>query len=238
MKVKLTFKYDGSKFNGFQRQNDVRSVQKALEEALSKIYEKDIQIKGAGRTDTGVHANGQVCHYECNVKISNLKNKINLLVNPDIYIDRVKYVSDDFHARLSAKKKEYIYKINLGLFKSSYNDYFYQPRFKLDIGDMRDAAKLFIGTHDFRNFVSGERDNFVSTVYSITFTKVFDKLEVRFVGSHFYRYMIRNMMGALLEVGKYSIKRDVISSMLEDLDTPKTLPTAPACGLYLNKIWY
>lgn len=238
MRIKLTFSYDGSKFNGFQRLNELRSVQKELEEALSNIYGENIEVKGAGRTDAKVHAYGQVAHYDTQKKMDNLKNKINALVMPDIIIKSVKEVSNSFHARNSAVKKEYVYKINLGLYKSALNDYYFQPRYKLDIGLMRQTAKFFLGTHDFRNFVSGDRDNYVTTIFSIDLIKVFNRLEIRVVGTGFYRYMIRNIVGALLEVGKYKISNDVVRKMIENFDTPYSLPTAPPEGLYLNRIWY
>lgn len=238
MRIKLTFSYDGSKFNGFQRLNNLRSVQKVIEDALSSIYETSIEIKGAGRTDAKVHANAQVAHFDADKRIPDLKKKLNNLLNPDIIVKSIKYVNNQFHARMSAKKKEYIYKINLGPYQSSLNDYFYQPRNKLDISLMKDASRILLGTHDFHNFVAGERDNYITTIYSITMTKTFDKLEIRFIGTGFYRYMVRNLVGALLEVGKYKIKRDIIKQMLDNPNESKTLPTAPAEGLYLNKVWY
>jgi len=238
MRVKIVFSYDGSKFNGFQRQSNLRSVQKEIESALKSIYKEKIEIKGAGRTDAKVHANNQVAHFDVDTIPNKLKSQINRIVNPDIYIKSLNKVNDGFHARHSAKKKEYIYKINIGPYQSSLNDYYYQPNFQLDIPLMRDAAKLFIGTHDFHNFVAGEREDYVNTIYSISFTKTFGKLEIRFVGAGFYRYMVRNIVGALLEVGKYKISRDVIKKMLDNPNDPKRLPTAPAEGLYLNKIRY
>lgn len=238
MRVKIVFSYDGSKFNGFQRQNKLKSIQKEIEDALKKIYNKKVEIKGSGRTDAKVHANGQVAHFDVEEKIPNLKNKLNQNLSPYIYIKKLSVVSDDFHARYSVKKKEYIYKINLGAYQSSLNDYYYQPNFQLDISLMKDAAKFFIGTHDFRNFVSGEREDYITTIYDITFTKTFGKLEIRFVGAGFYRYMVRNIVGALLEVGKYKIKTNVISDMISNPNKTKSLPTASAEGLYLNKVWY
>lgn len=238
MRLKLTFSYDGSKFSGFQRQNKMRSVQKCIEDALSDIYGSKIEIKGAGRTDAGVHANGQVAHFDAEIFIPKLKEKINLIVSPDINIRSIKKVKDDFHARLSVKKKEYIYKINLGSYQSSLNPYYYQPNYKIDVSLMKDAAKLLIGTHDFHNFVSGERDDYLSTIYSITITKTFDKVEIRFIGIGFYRYMVRNLVGALLEVGKCKIDRRFIKDMLDNPENDMKLPTAPPEGLYLNRIWY
>ena len=238
MRVKIVFSYDGSKFSGFQRLNNGRSVQKEIEDALSKIYGMDITIKGAGRTDAGVHANNQVASFDVDKVLPNLKSRINNLVKPDIFIKSLQRTNDNFHARLSAKKKEYIYKINLGPYQSSLNDYCFQPNYKIDIGLMKDASKVLLGTHDFRNFVSGKRESYVSTIYSITFTNTFKKLEIRFVGVGFYRYMVRNLVGALLEVGKCKIDRNVINAMMEHPEKELTMPTAPPEGLYLNRIWY
>ncbi|MBQ6840800.1 MAG: tRNA pseudouridine(38-40) synthase TruA [Bacilli bacterium] len=238
MRVKLTLSYDGAKFNGFQRLNNLRSVQKELEDALSQILGEPIEVKGAGRTDAKVHANGQVAHFDTNKSITNLKQKLNLHLPSDLRIKSVMKVKESFHARKSAKKKEYIYKINLGAYQSSLNDYYHQPRYKLDISLMKDAADYLLGTHDFHNFVAGERDDYVTTIYSIDFVKSFGKLEIRFIGTGFYRYMVRNLVGALLEVGKCKIRGSVIKEMLDNPNESKTLPTAPAEGLYLNKVWY
>lgn len=238
MRIKLTFSYDGSKFNGFQRLKNARSVQKDLEDALSRLYGEKIEIKGAGRTDAGVHANGQVAHYDTVKTVKNLSSRINELVNPDIVIKDARKVSDEFHARHSIKKKEYIYKINLGPFQSSLTNYYYQPNFQLDINLMKKCSECFIGTHDFKNFVSGEKEDTVTTIYSITFKKVFSKLEVHFIGAGFYRYMIRNLMGALIDVGKCKTPMYEVENMVNNPDRKKTLPTAEPEGLYLNKIWY
>lgn len=238
MRVKIIFSYDGSKFNGFQRQNELRSVQKEIEDILTSIYKNNIEIKGSGRTDAKVHANYQVAHFDVKEVPGNLKKQLNDLLLPDIYIKSLSVVSNDFHARHSVKKKEYIYKINLGPFQTSLNDYYYQPGYKLDISLMKEASKYILGTHDFRNFVSGKRDDYITTVYNISFSKSFNKLEIRFLGTGFYRYMVRNLVGALLEVGKCKVSINTIKEMVNMPNVQKNLPTAPAEGLYLNKVWY
>ena len=177
-------------------------------------------------------------HFDIKKDIKGLKHKLNLLLNPDIVVKSVSNVNDDFHARLSVKKKEYVYKINIGPFKSSLNCYYYQPRQKLDFALMKDASKVFLGTHDFNNFISGTNDKTVTTIYEINFVKKFDnKIEVHFIGTGFYRYMIRNLMGALLEVGKYNASKEDLLKMLDTIEE-KSLPTAPPEGLYLYKVWY
>lgn len=237
-RIKIVFKYDGSKFNGFQRQKHNKSVQGTIEEALNIIYNKEILIKGAGRTDAGVHANYQVAHFDVPNLIPNLMEKLNDILSPDIYILKCNKVSDNFHARKDVKLKEYIYKINVGKFKVFYNDYIYQENCKLDIKLMKECAFEFLGTHDFRNFVSGFRDDYVSNIKSIKFVKKGDILEIRFRGVGFYRYMVRKMVGALLEAGKCHIYPSTIKSMLDNYEIHKELPTAAPQGLYLNKIWY
>lgn len=239
MRIKVVIKYDGSKFNGFQRLlDDKRSVQFEVEKALSKIYNRNIEIKGSGRTDAGVHANYQVFHFDAKTIKKDLKKDLNEKLLPDIYVKKIRKVSDDFHARRSVKKKKYIYKINLGPYKSSLNGYYYQPKFKLDISLMKDAAKYLIGTHDFHNFVSGEREDYVTTIFAINFIKSFDKLEIEFIGKGFYRYMVRNLVGALVEVGKCKESYKTVENMINHPEITKNLSTAPAEGLYLQKIWY
>lgn len=237
-RIKIVFRYDGSKFNGFQRQKSQRSVQGSIENALGQIYGKEILIKGAGRTDAGVHANGQVAHFDVPKYDRDTESKLNSILAPDIYILKCNKVNNDFHARKDAKQKEYIYKINVGKFKVFYNNYVYQESSKLDIKLMKEAAKEFIGRHDFRNFVSGFRDDYETVIKSITFKKRGDILEIHFIGVGFYRYMVRKMVGALLESGKCHVYPSTIKAMLTDFETKKELPTANPEGLYLNKIWY
>ena len=239
MRYLMKISYDGSKFYGFQRLNDLRTVQKELEQALTMINKKDVFIKGAGRTDRGVHALGQGVSFDLDIKISadGLKKAVNALVKPDIYCRECMIVDDDYHARFSVKKKRYRYKINLGEFNPLKDDYFYQPIFALDIEKMQEVAKLFLGIHDFKNFVSGERKNTQCIIYSIDFEKHNDDLEIIFEGKSFYRYMVRNLVGAMIEVGRGKVKIDVVKDIL-DLKQDKTLFTAPACGLYLEKVIY
>ena len=131
-----------------------------------------------------------------------------------------------------------MYKINLGKYNPILEDYVYQEKEKLDIDAMKNAAKEFIGIHNFKNFVSGERENYEAIIYDISFKKTKDILEIEFTGKSFYRYMVRNLVGALLEVGKGKIDSSYIRKMLKKYDEEITLPTAPASGLYLISIKY
>ena len=235
MKVMLVISYDGSKFHGFQRQNNVRNVQGYLEESLSNILHEDIIIKGAGRTDAGVHAYYQVVHFDTDKDISNLKHKLNSILT-DMKVKKVKVVDDNFHARHSVKNKIYLYKVDLSNTKDT--NYYLRVNNKLDIKKMKDTSKLFLGTHDFENFVAGYRDDYTSTIISIKIYKIGNTLYFKFKGYGFYRYMVRNLVGALLEVGKGKIDKAVIESMLYDKDNKRRLPTSSPNGLYLVKINY
>ncbi len=234
MKLMLVISYDGSYFNGFQRQNNVRNVQGELELSLSKIYNDNILVKGSGRTDRGVHAKYQVVHFETNKKIKNLKYKLNKELK-DIQVKKIKYVSDNFHARHNVKEKIYLYKIDLSGKRNG--KYYLNINYYLDIDKMKDISKLFLGTHDFCNFTSGFRDDYTSTIKKIKIWKFNKILYLKFYGYGFYRYMVRNLVGALVEVGKGKIDDETIQMML-DRKTEKRLPTVSPNGLYLVKIKY
>ena len=235
MRVMLVISYDGSKFYGFQRQNNQLSVQGYLEELLTHELNENIVIKGSGRTDRGVHAKYQVVHFETNKDVNNLKDKINKIAQ-NLHVKKLKVVSDDFHSRYDVKSKTYIYKIDLT--KNRNSNYYLPISYKLNIKQMKKAAKLFIGTHDFRNFVAGKREDYVSTVFNVRVFKINNILYLKFIGKGFYRYMVRNLVGALIEIGKGKIDLNVIKDMLDNPDKEKRLTTVSPNGLYLTKIRY
>ena len=240
MRYLISISYDGSKFNGFQRLKENNSVQALIEKALTKINKSKVEIKGAGRTDRGVHALDQKAHFDLDVNITEegLKKAINSLVKPYIYITKCKKVNDDFHARFMVKEKKYLYKINLGEYNPLLNDYVHQEKEDLDIEFMQKVAREFVGIHNFKNFVSGERGNYEAIIYDIRFKKTKNILEIEFTGKSFYRYMVRNLVGALIEAGKHKIDSEYIKKMLVNYNKKETLPTAPACGLYLISVKY
>lgn len=240
MRYLLTIKYDGSKFNGFQRLKNNDSVQKRIEDALKIILKEEIQIKGAGRTDRGVHALGQRAHFDANINMD-LKKFVfvlNNLLKPYIVIESCEVVDNNLHARHSVKEKQYSYKINVGKYDPLSADYLFQPHYKIDIKLLKKACKLFIGTHDFKNFVSGERKDYTSTINKVKVTSMFGLIAIDFYGQGFYRYMVRSMVGAALEVAKGNATLQELKEMLDNPSIKKTLHIAPANGLYLEKIWY
>lgn len=239
MKYLASIAYDGSHFYGFQRLNDLCTVQKKVEEALTKINKAEVSIKGAGRTDRGVHANDQKVSFSLdqNVPVDGLKEALNSILKPYIYVKDVKQVDDDFHPRHNVEKKRYVYKINMGEFNPLYTDHITQLDYSLDVSKMKEVAKLFLGVHDFHNFVSGEREDYTCIIHDIKFKMEENILNIIFEGKSFYRYMIRNLVGAMIEVGRGKIDIEQVVLMLNS-DAELTTYTASAQGLYLDKIWY
>lgn len=240
MKYLITISYDGSKYYGFQRLNDLPSVQKELEDAISIINKDRIEVKGSGRTDRGVHALRQRCHFELNYDIpcERLINAINSLLSNYIrVIDCVK-VDNDFHARFNVKRKIYKYIINMGKYDVIKEDYLYNYCKKLNINNMKRASRSLLGKHSYKVFVSGNRDNYNSEIYDIKFKKDKDILIIEFIGKSFYRYMVRNMVGALILVGSGKITIDEFNNMVDNEETEYSYLTVPSNGLYLESVEY
>ena len=198
MRYKVEFSYDGTKFNGYQIQPKLRTVQEELEKAVSYLNRQTkTEVAASGRTDKGVHALGQVAHFDLNIEIplDKIKRGLNSNLPEDIHINCVKKVSDNFHARFSSKKKEYIYKINLGEYNPLMRNYIYQYNRPLDIESMKKALKLLEGKHDFTSFVSSEdeRENKVRTIYKTNLILKKDILEITFQADGFMKYQVRNM---------------------------------------------
>lgn len=238
MRYLITFSYDGSYFYGFQRQKELKSVQKTLEDCLSKLLNEDIVIKGSGRTDAGVHALMQIAHFDTPNKIGkSFLTKLNDILNGEINVYDIKEVSSDFHARFSVKAKTYRYLINTDKNKVN-NKYFYTSYNQLDINKMTSASKIFLGVHDFRNFVSGKRDDYTTCIFDIKIEQKENIISLEFTGTGFYRYMIRHLVGALYDIGRGKINEDVIEDMLYNPQIEKSLSVVPAYGLYLVNIEY
>ncbi len=240
MRYLVSLSYDGSKFYGFQRLNNHLSVQEEVEKALSKINKSVVVVKGAGRTDRGVHALGQCISFDLNINIDveNLKEALNSLLKPSIYVNYCKEVSNDFHARFDCIEKTYEYIINLGEYDPINNDYLYNYNHKLNIIKMKKASTYLIGPHSYKAFVSGERLNYNSIISSVKFRRQGPYLKITFKGKSFYRYMIRNMVGALILVGEEKEEPSIIKDMLEKNKKTANYMTVPASGLYLVEIKY
>ncbi len=235
MRHMVVISYDGSLFYGFQRQKDVVNVQGEIERALKVIYKEEVLVHGAGRTDRGVHAKYQVVHFDAPKRVFNLKNKLNKELR-NVRVRKLKKVSLNFHARHSVKSKKYIYKIDLSGKRNS--NYYLIVKNKLDIKKMKRVAKIFIGIHNFKNFVSGKRLDYNATIINIKIRKIGSTLYLSFYGVGFFRYMVRNLVGSLLQIGKNKVTELELKEMLENYEKERILPTASPNGLYLSKINY
>lgn len=240
MRYLITVSYDGSKYYGFQRLNKEKSVQCELERALSKINKCEVLVKGAGRTDRGVHAKGQCCHFDLDVNIppERLINAVNSLLDKYIRVVDCKCVDKEFHARFDVKEKTYKYIINMGEFEPIKEDYIYNYGYKLNIKNMKKASRYLIGKHSYKVFVSGERENYNSEIFKVKFERCDNYLTITFIGKSFYRYMVRNMVGALILVGRGKISCEEFRNMIDSDENKYTYMTVPANGLYLESIKY
>ena len=246
MRFFITFSYDGSKYKGYQKQPRVKTIQGELERVLKTINNNEkVNVSASGRTDAGVHALNQRAHFDITINITpeKLQFALNSMLPRDIYVKKVEIVEDNFHARFNVKAKEYIYKINIGEYNPIEKDYIYQYNKKLDIVEMERALKYLEGTHDFRSFtkVDEEKDDFVRTIVQTSITRDLKNLNVitiSFLGTGFLRYMVRNMVGYLIEVGEGKHSSDDIIDVLNACDRTCAGITASPEGLYLKDVFY
>lgn len=239
----INFSYDGSNYNGYQKQKNLNTIQGKMEEALKKINNSKItKIHSSGRTDAHVHAINQYGHVDIQVDITEekLKRALNSLLPDDIYVKSTKIVDDNFHARYMVSSKEYLYKINMGEYNPIEKNYVYQLCKKLNVRKMKKAINYFIGKHDFTTFSSNEdrKENNIRTIYNAYIEEDNDQLLISFKGTGFLKYMVRIMVGALIMVGLEKIKPEDIIDMFDKKDKSLVKITANPEGLYLYKVEY
>lgn len=242
MRIRLDISYDGHNFMGFQRQPDLRTVQGEIERILTKIFDKETVITASGRTDAGVHAFNQVITFEPSkeIELNRLRYSLNCLLPNDIHVNEIREVDDNFHPRQSAVSKVYRYLINMGEANPFYENYRYELKRKLDIEKMKDASKLFVGTHDFKNFTTKKEDlkNFIRTINSLKIFQNGDEITIEITGDGFMRYMVRMIVGTLIMVGLNKETRDFIKQRLDSERHEVVIYKAPSNGLYLVKVNY
>ena len=240
MRYLINMSYNGSKFHGYQVQKNTKTVEGELEKSLSKILNTKINTIGASRTDTGVHAINQYCHfdYDKNINLKSLTHSLNSIIDDGIYIRKIKKVNDDFHARYSVLNKEYIYKINIGEYNPIEKDYVLQYNKSINKELLNSFIKMISGKHDFRSFTS-DKDNNEYVRDIIVDYKISNKvLYLRFYSSGFLRYMIRNIVGLLLDINDGKKSLDDIEFIFNSKNRCSCGKCASGCGLYLNKIEY
>ncbi len=242
MRLKCWLSYKGSNYFGYQIQKneDEKSIQKEIQDVLKKIFSADIKIISSGRTDKGVHATNQCFHFDIDkddIDVDKLRHSLNCLTSEDIYIKSIEIVDENFHARFNVKNKTYRYVINIGEYNPLVNDLVYNLNQQLDIEKMKEVSKLFLGEHSFHNFCTNDED-FIRTIYSIEFNIKENYLMVDLCGNGFRRYMVRMIVGTLIQVGLKKLSLDEIKKLLTIECNSRVSYKAPSCGLYLYSIVY
>lgn len=233
--IKITLEYDGTDFSGWQLQPGKRTVQGELEKALKVIFDKKIRVTGSGRTDSGVHALGQVASFAVPKAFppGELKNAINGNVSHDIFVKESKRVPEDFNARFSAGSR--IYRYQIAKEKSVFNKrYFYQLDGEIDIKDMKKASKELLGMKDFTHLATKDRGN--CYVKRIKIEEKEDNIFIEVEANCFLRRMVRGIVGLLIAVGKGEITPSDTQKVLSG--KKRRPPVAPPQGLFLVKVKY
>ncbi|MFI3307058.1 MAG: tRNA pseudouridine(38-40) synthase TruA [Mycoplasmatota bacterium] len=242
MRYLMTVSYDGSKFYGYQKQLELKTVQGELEQVISKIAKEDVFVSSSGRTDRGVHALNQMIHFDLpkEIKKTKLQKAINSLVDKSIYIKNIEEVEDDFHARFNVLKKEYEYIINIGEYEPLRKEYEYQYNQPLNIKQMKKALKYFKGTHNFKSFAktNDKITNYIRTIYGVKLKEENGKIIINFIGDGFFRYQVRNMVGILIEIGQGKKQPKSIKEIILKENRTYAGITAKPQGLYLKEVFY
>jgi len=248
--LRLLLAYDGSGFHGWQRQPDLTTVQACLEEAIARIVAEPVKLYASGRTDAGVHALGQVANFttSCRIPTANLRRALNDVLPADVRVRAVDEVAPDFHARYAVRSKIYRYRILQAdvcpPFLWRYVWHYPRP---LDRRRMAEAARTFIGEHDFTSFAAAGAEeegdlepSMVRTVFSfkILWREQSAMLAYDVRGSGFLHHMVRNFVGTLVEVGRGRLRPGDVSRILQARDRTLAGPTAPPQGLCLMRVDY
>ena len=242
MRYLIDFSYDGSGFNGYQKQKNKRTVQEDIEKVLTNINNAEVTICSSGRTDKGVNALHQKANGDLNKKIAcyKLKGALNSYWPDDIYINDVSFVDDNFHARYMVKSKTYEYKISTNAYNPIQRTHVFQYGKKLNIRKMKKAIKYFKGTHDFTTFASAEdkRENKTRTIDKVYINNNKGIITIGFVSKGFLKYQVRNMVGVLIKVGEEKIKPEKVKDLFIKKDRRCAYLCAPAEGLTLKTVEY
>lgn len=241
---KMTVAYDGTKYNGWQRQgNTENTIQGKLNEIIGKYLDEEIDVAGSGRTDRGVHAKAQVANFKTASRLDTLKFLMNVngYLPQDIRILAIEEVDERFHARLSAVSKTYEYVIdNRAIMDVFSRKYAYRIEDKLNVDKMREAAKLLIGTNDYISFCGNKhfKKSSVRTIYDITVNECDGMITISYTGDGFLQNMVRIMSGTLIEVGLGKRDGYEMLKIIEAKSRTEAGFMAPAEGLFLKKVMY
>ncbi|MDY0210481.1 MAG: tRNA pseudouridine(38-40) synthase TruA [Acholeplasma sp.] len=240
MRFKVTIAYDGSNYQGFQAQTNGLGIQAVIEEVSSTIAKEPIVIFASGRTDKGVHALGQVYHFDTTnaMKADDWFRALNTYFPMDISVLKVEEVSLDFHARHSAIKKQYVYIISkdYNLFSRNHELYL---KYTLDVFRMQKAISDLVGQHDFKGFGAFvEYKPTIKTMFEASIEETNTHIIFTFLANGFLKYMVRSMVGTLIDIGRGKKEPEVIKQILETQNRQLVGKTANPEGLYLKEVWY
>jgi tRNA pseudouridine38-40 synthase len=244
MNYKIVVRYDGSRYKGWQRLKDEdMTIQGKLEDVLSKRFEKKIDLIGSGRTDKGVHSQGQVANFHAPeyVEESELLDYLNTYLPEDILVASLSIEEERFHARYNAKGKVYNYNIFNGKFVDPFErKYVTVVAEDLNIKRMQKAGEYFIGEHDFSGFTTSKskKKSQVRTINSLKISKKGDVISISIDGNGFLHNMVRIIVGTLIRVGKNELDPEMIPKMIVAMDRSVTGPIADAKGLFLSRVYY
>lgn len=249
MNYRLILQYDGTDFHGWQIQDDLRTVQGELSRVLSLLDDREVIVQGSGRTDAGVHAEGQVAsvHLYREMSPQKLRSAINGNLARDARVLFVAFAPEDFHARYSAVSKTYCYRlVHGGVISPFWTRFAHHEARPLDLDRMRRCAEKFIGEHDWTAFSAAQTDA-GSRLRDITKMEITDGWDGRgrchliaftVTANGFLRYMVRSIVGTLLAVGRGEIDNETVTRAIQQGDRNLVGPTAPACGLTLKSVQY
>ena len=240
---KMKIQYDGTRYYGWQRLENRESVQGKIEDVLSVLFDHKIEIHGAGRTDAGVHAIGQVANFKVNSDKTpeEIIDYLNKYLPEDIAVTEISKAEERFHSRLLAKEKTYCYRIFHSDIRDVFNRRFVHLVEKpLDINAMEKGAEYFVGEHDFKAFCNNKnlKKSSVREIYSLNVEKVGEEIRLTFRGNGFLHNMVRIITGTLIEVGLGKRSAEEIPAIIESKDRQKAGETAPAKGLTLVEVIY
>ena len=242
--LKITISYSGKDLHGWQIQKNALTVQECFQNALEEVIGCVPDIKGCSRTDTGVHANMYVISMKTEHRITceRLKAALNRYLPLSIVVLDIVEESDDFHARYSCKGKRYVYKILNREVRDPFSDgYALHYRYNIDVDMLNNAAQDYVGTHDFTSFCTldkREKGDFTRTVKSFSVWREGDFVYMSVEADGFLYNMVRIMVGTLLKIQHGKLAPDSISDIIKAENRKEAGPTAPACGLYLDQVYY
>ena len=244
MNYRMDIQYDGTRYGGWQKQKDTdNTIQGKIEDVLGRMCKNPVSIQGAGRTDAGVHARGQVANVflDTDKTCEEICSYLNQYLPEDIEITRVTKVEERFHSRLNAKEKVYQYRVVTGVHKNVFERKYQCPLHEnLDVDAMKKAAGYLEGTHDFKSFCSNKKmkKSSVRTIFRIEIEDAGQEVKFTFTGNGFLYNMVRILTGTLIEVGRGDRRPEEMPRILEGCDRNLAGFTAPARGLTLLEVRY